>query len=267
METIINKAKGSFVRLHGIFGITHKGTILFTEEAIIITNKKDIRQSQFSKEEAIDILYYSEIANFTCSLRTAKDFRYQITTNDGGKCNLILAIPLDFSVEELVGEKTTFYKNLIEKKIGVATKSESEIFAALCAKHISGLPIAEGVPVNIAANKERLLFIHNSQEISLTAEKITDISIKTDTEIQSSYVSSIGNALLGARLFGSTGAIIGGQAREKRSTIETYFLIVAYKKQAEQAYLSFQIDDIKTANTIISFFNSQSSTTPARIEL
>ena len=50
MEKIINKTRGSFVRLHGIFGITHKGTMLFTEEAIIITNKKNVEQSQFSKE-------------------------------------------------------------------------------------------------------------------------------------------------------------------------------------------------------------------------
>lgn len=28
MEDIINSANGSFVRLHGIFGITHKGTVL-----------------------------------------------------------------------------------------------------------------------------------------------------------------------------------------------------------------------------------------------
>lgn len=267
MEKIINKTRGSFVRLHGIFGITHKGTMLFTEEAIIITNKKNVEQSQFSKEEAEDILYYSEIADFTCSLRTAKDVRYQITTKDGGKCTLILATPIDFSVEDLVGEKTTFYKNLIEKEMGVVTKSESEIFAALHAKHVTGLPIAEGVSVKIAASRERLLFVHNSQEFSLTAEKIIDISIKTDTEIQSSYVSSIGNALLGARLFGSTGAIIGGQAREKRTTIETHFLVVAYKKQTQQAYLSFQVDDIRNANAIIAFFNNQLSTTPKRIEL
>ena len=103
--------------------------------------------------------------------------------------------------------------------------------------------------------------------MSLPDEKIIDIAIKTDTEIQSSYVSSIGNALLGARLFGTAGAIIGGQAREKRTTIETFFLIVTYKKQSEQAYLSFQIDDIKSANAIISFFNTQSSTEPKRIEL
>ena len=80
-------------------------------------------------------------------------------------------------------------------------------------------------------------------------------------------MSSIGNALLGARLFGSTGAIIGGQAREKRTTIETHFLVVAYKKQTQQAYLSFQVDDIRNANAIIAFFNNQSSTTPKRIEL
>lgn len=267
METIVNKAKGSFVRLHGIFGITHKGMMLFTQEAIIITNKKELKHNQFSKGDVEDILYYSEIADFTCSFQTDKDARYQITTKDGGKCNLILATPLDFSVEELIGEKTTFYKNLIEKEMGVVTKTESAIFAALHAKHISGLPIAEGVPIKITANKERLLFVHNSQEISLTAEKIIDISIKTDTEIQSSYVSSIGNALLGARLFGTAGAIIGGQAREKRTTIDTHYLVVAYIKNSEQVYLSFQIEDLRSASTIISFFNSQSSPAPKRIEL
>lgn len=41
MEDIINSAKGSFVRLHGIFGITHKGTVLFTQNAMIITTKKE----------------------------------------------------------------------------------------------------------------------------------------------------------------------------------------------------------------------------------
>ena len=267
MDNVINKARGSFVRLHGIFGITHKGMMIFTSEAIIVTNKKDIKYNQFSKEDAEDVLYYSEIENFTCSLRTTRDVRYQITTKNGGKCTLILLTPLDFSVEDLVCKKTIFYKNLIEKSMGVTTGSESAIFAALYAKHISGLPIAEGIQVKITANKERILFIHNSQEMSLPAEKIIDIAIKTDTEIQSSYVSSIGNALLGARLFGTAGAIIGGQAREKRTTIETFFLVVTYKKQSEQAYLSFQIDDIKSANAIISFFNTQSSTEPKRIEL
>lgn len=266
MEDIINSAKGSFVRLHGIFGITHKGTVLFTQNAMIITTKKETEQSRFSAEDAKDILYYSEIANFTCTLRTRDDFRYQIKTKDGGRCNLILAAPLNFSIEEFIGEKTAFYKNPIEREMGVTTKSESAIFAALYAKHISGLPIAEGVPVKITANKERLLFIHNSQEISLAAEKITDISIKTDTEIRSSYVSSVSGAILGAHFFGAAGAIIGGQPRERQTTIETHYLIVAYTKQGEPAYISFQIEDIKNAAAIISFFNNKSDA-PNRIEL
>ena len=156
IEDIINSAKGSFVRLHGIFGITHKGTVLFTQNAMIITTKKETEQSRFSAEDAKDILYYSEIANFTCTLRTRDDFRYQIKTKDGGRCNLILAAPLNFSIEEFIGEKTAFYKNPIEREMGVTTKFESAIFAALYAKHISGLPIAEGVPVKITANKERV---------------------------------------------------------------------------------------------------------------
>lgn len=262
MERILHKASGSFVRLHGIFGVTHKGTILFTDDALLITKEKRIAQSHYSKDDAVDVLYFSDIADFTCSF----ELRYQITTKTGQKCNLILFAPVDFSPEAFIGTKTTFYKNLLEKKAGVETKSESAIFAVLTAKHVSGLPIAEGVPVKITANKERLLFIHNAQEISLSAEKIIDVSIKTDTEIQTSYVSSIGSALLGARLFGTAGAIIGGQARERRSAIEYHFLIVTYTKQNEQAYLSFQVDDTRSAHAIASFFNN-SSPTPTRIDL
>lgn len=98
------------------------------------------------------------------------------------------------------------------------------------------------------------------------AEKITDISIKTDTEIRSSYVSSVSGAILGAHFFGTAGAIIGGQPRERQTTIETHYLIVAYTKQGEPAYISFQIEDIKSAAAIISFFNNKSDA-PNRIEL
>ena len=60
MDNVINKARGSFVRLHGIFGITHIGMMIFTSEAIIVTNKKDIKYNQFSKEDAEDVLYYGK---------------------------------------------------------------------------------------------------------------------------------------------------------------------------------------------------------------
>lgn len=268
MENIIYRAKGSFYRLHGIFGITHKGMMLFTEDAIIITAKKTIDESRFSREEAKDILKYSEIEHIVCTWRDDKiDPHFQVVTRAGQKCGLTLAAPLNPELEAFLGEKATYYKNPLEKELGLTTKSESEIFALMSAKHISGLPIAEGVPVKIAANKERLLFIHNSQEMSLSAEKIQDVSIKTDAEIQSTYVSSIGNALLGAHFFGTAGAVIGGQAREKRTTIETHFLVISYIKQGEPAYLSFQIENLKCANVICSYFNSKTAPLPQRMEL
>ncbi len=268
MEGIVHQAKGAFYRLHGIFGITHKGVMLFTENELIITGKKTVEAGRFSKAEAKDVLQYAEIENMTCTFGDEKiDYRFQIMTKGGQKCVLILAAPLDSALRAFLGEKTTYYKNPLERELGLTTKSESEIFALMSAKHISGLPVAEGVPVKIAANRERILFVHNSQEMSLSAEKIQDVSIKTDAEIQSSYVSSIGNALLGAHFFGAAGAVIGGQAREKRTIIETHFLVVAYLKQGEPAYLSFQIENLQCANAICAFFNSKATPLPQRMEL
>lgn len=264
---IITQKTGWFVRLSGIFGKTLKGTILFTEDAILITKDTKNAVAAVDEHTALDVLYYSDISDFTRSVKTGKDVRYQITTKDGKKCTLALDGETDVLIEELIGRETIVYKNLIEKKMGVETKDESALFAALHAKHIFGLPMAEGLDVDITANNERILFIHNAQEISLAATKIVDVSIKTDVEIQSSYVSSIGSAILGGYFFGTVGAVIGGQAREKRSTVKKHFLIITYVKDAEQAYLSFYVEDLQEANSIVAFYNADKATTKQRVDL
>ena len=50
----------------------------------------------------------------------------------------------------------------------------------------------------------------------LLKEKITDVTMTNDIEIQKNNVSSIGGAVSGAILFGALGAIIGGRAKNKK---------------------------------------------------
>ena len=53
--------------------------------------------------------------------------------------------------------------------------------------------------------------------------------IKTDSEIQKQYVSSVGGAIGGGILFGPIGAAIGGRAKQKTTHTTQSYLIITYK--------------------------------------
>lgn len=72
-------------------------------------------------------------------------------------------------------------------------------------------------------------------------EKLTDISVKTDTEIQKQYVSSVGGAIAGGMVFGPLGAIVGGRAKQKKTAESTYYLIFTYNSNNQICYASFEI--------------------------
>ena len=135
--------------------------------------------------------------------------------------------------------------------------------------HTYGLPVAEGVPCTIHAYSDRLEFYSGTTSITLTADKITDMCIKTETEIQQQYVSSVGGAVGGAVLFGPIGAIIGGRAKKKTSRTINYFLIVTYKKaDAPLAYLGFDVSGCYfNAVKLVSNFHKSSADKGTHIDL
>lgn len=83
--------------------------------------------------------------------------------------------------------------------------------------HVDGLPIPANVLCEVFSYPDRIDFKAGSTEITLSKNKITDISIKTDTEIQQQLVSSVGGAVAGAMFLGSLGAVIGGRVKQKKS--------------------------------------------------
>lgn len=157
----------------------------------------------------------------------------------------------------------------IEKsEIRVAQAQSAERFKkTLLGTHMAGLPLAEGSAASIHFEPEKISVSAGGQSFDLRAEKVTGVELKTDVEISKAYVSSIGGAVGGAVLFGPLGAIVGGRAKQKKSTQRTYYVIITYLKDAEPAYLSFEITDSMKAARIIGDFQKTMKVTNTRIEL
>ena len=134
--------------------------------------------------------------------------------------------------------------------------------------HVNGLPIPENVLCEVFSYPDRIDFKSGTTEIKLPKEKITDISIKTDTEIQQQLVSSAGGAIAGAMLFGSLGAIIGGRIKTKKVKTTTNYLIITYKSENELKYIGFDIqNNPSSADKLVKEFQKSNSASGVKIEL
>ncbi|MFJ7667423.1 hypothetical protein ACIQXI_09955 [Lysinibacillus sp. NPDC097195] len=130
-----------------------------------------------------------------------------------------------------------------ESEIPGSKARQQKLNADTCiqVKHMAGLPIAEGAEIFVYRCENKVIFERNQDTIELDILKVRDILIKTDVEIQKSYVSSTGGAVGGYVLFGALGAMIGGRAKEKTSTIIEKYLIFAYEKGNELDYISMEV--------------------------
>ncbi|HBB28268.1 MAG TPA: hypothetical protein DC000_03290 [Clostridiales bacterium] len=108
-------------------------------------------------------------------------------------------------------------------------------------KHILGLPLSENTECVISKDKEKIEIIAGGNTFNLNLDKVTDIKVLTSEEIQKQYVSSVGGAVGGAVLLGPLGAMIGGRAKEKKTTTITQYLSLTYLKDNEIAFMSFEL--------------------------
>ena len=108
--------------------------------------------------------------------------------------------------------------------------------------HVNGLPLPENTQCEIRSYANKYEFISGTTNIVLPREKVTDMCIKTDEEIENQIVSSIGGAIVGGALFGTLGAAIGGRAKTKQVKTVTNYLIITYlKNENELTYICFEI--------------------------
>lgn len=135
--------------------------------------------------------------------------------------------------------------------------------------HEAGLPIANGAACVISQNEDSFIFTGAGNTFNLVSNKITDICIKTDTEIQKQYVSSIGGAVAGGVVFGPLGAIVGGRAKKKKMKNTSKYLIFTYLKAENINYISFDVTKnwIKANNIVNKFKKSNKKAEIKTVEL
>lgn len=125
----------------------------------------------------------------------------------------------------------------------------------LVAEHMAGLPLAQSAACTVSF-EDACIAIHSSgNAFNLSYDKITAMDLKTSTEIQKAYVSSIGGAIVGGALFGPLGAMVGGRAKEKKSKIVENFIIFTYLKDGNIDYLSFKVQAAHKAMGLIQQYN------------
>lgn len=152
-----------------------------------------------------------------------------------------------------------FYNKYRKSKMGIKERQKLDaqkqkkvehidlINRTVNAEHQAGLPLAEGVKCNITKENDKFRITSGGNEFSLSKEKITDICVKTDFEIQTQYVSSVGGAIAGGMVFGPLGAIVGGRAKKKKTTATEYYLIFTYCSNGNICYASFKVEDVTKA--------------------
>lgn len=133
--------------------------------------------------------------------------------------------------------------------------------------HISGLQLAENTSCRLFIHDDKILIEGQGIKFNLYKEKILDVCIKTETEIQKQYVSSIGGAIAGGVMFGTLGAIIGGRVKEKKSKGTTKYLIYTYKKDDTIDYISFDILNGINSHKFLSDFANNSNKNITEINL
>ena len=148
---------------------------------------------------------------------------------------------------------TSHLKTKAKKELSNLKKErQASLFIAL--NHFNGLPIAENTLTQIFSCPNEYEFCANNTSFKLDKNKVTDISLTNDVEIQKSYTSSIGRTIGGAILFGPLGAMIGGRAKEKTSKIIKNYLIFTYIDNNEIKYIAFYCFDVNKANKFIKEF-------------
>lgn len=134
---------------------------------------------------------------------------------------------------------------------------------------MDGLQIPENTLCEIKSFSDRIEFKAGTTSIKLSRKKITDMSIKTDTEIQSQAISSIGGAVAGGMMFGTLGTIIGGRTKNKKVKTTTRYLIITYTgEQGELKYIGFDIkNDLSSAFKLVKEFHELNINSGIQIEL
>lgn len=144
----------------------------------------------------------------------------------------------------------------IEEKI----ENRNALFA-FETSHFIGLPSAQGAKTKLYLYNDKILIEINNLNFNLDIAKLKDISIKSDSEIQNQYVSSVNKEAL----FGSFDSMV--VARQNESKTVKYYLILTYCDNNEIKYIAFENNHMNDFHKFANEFKNISSNTVKSFDL
>lgn len=111
-------------------------------------------------------------------------------------------------------------------------------------RHLSGLPVPEGVPCYLEVTPAELGIRAGGQNFRVPTERIVSVQEYNDTEMRQHIGSSFGSTVLGGAAFGGLGAVIGAMPKSKyKKAVSKHNLVVNYVSEAGEAkVLAFSSD-------------------------
>jgi len=141
------------------------------------------------------------------------------------------------------------YKKIKEIKSKLNPEQEG-VFGKF--KHTIGLNLPENTMCILHLYLQGITINANGVTFNIPRDRILNISVKTDEEIQKQLVSNAGGAIAGGIMFGPLGAMIGGRPKEKKIITHKQYLIFIYEKDGKPEYIAFDT----TNNTDYIKFNT-----------
>lgn len=99
--------------------------------------------------------------------------------------------------------------------------------------HVAGLPIGE-TNCTITFFNDQIKIEGGGAQYNISTDKLRDVKVKQDTEIQKEISSSLVKGVAGGLLFGTAGAIIGSRVKTKKKLEVTLYLIINYLNKDNQ---------------------------------
>lgn len=101
------------------------------------------------------------------------------------------------------------------------------------ALHIGGLDIPEGAPCTITVDKvsNTLTINADAASIELDISRIQHLTTETDIDVEKYQDSSLMSGVVGAALFGTSGAVIGSRPKQKTKETRTHGIKIYYLLQ------------------------------------
>jgi hypothetical protein len=142
-------------------------------------------------------------------------------------------------------------KELDQKLAGLNAK------AYITVPHATGLLIPENTWAQLFYCEDKIVIEANNTTFNLPLDKITDITVKTDVEIQKYATSSVGGAIAGGIMFGVLGALIGGRTKTKTDKTIRSYLIITYQSDNETKYMAFSVTGTPKSHEFVKLFKER----------